>query len=163
MNFYESLGFLVFGSRLRRLSESFLADVNNVYKHHKINFDASWFPVFYILSERQTVSIKDISDELNISHSAVSQLVTSLQSKGLIKISTAKDDGRKKVLTFTSKGNQLLRQVKPIWQALQDSMEELINENKDSRKVLQAIAGVEKGLLTASLFNRIENKLKIGS
>jgi len=161
MNFYESLGFLVFGSRLRRLSESFLADVNSVYKHHKIKFDASWFPVFYILSEKQAVSIKDISDELNISHSAVSQLVTNLQSKGLIKISTAKDDGRKKVLTFTSKGNQLLQQVKPIWQALQDSMEELINENKDSKKVLQAIAGVEKGLQSASLFDRIEDKLKV--
>ena len=98
MSFYESLGYLVFGSRLRRLSEAFLSDVNKIYHTHKLKFDASWFPVFYILSRKQAVSIRDISNELNISHSAVSQLVSSLQQKGLVRTTTHTGDARKKVL-----------------------------------------------------------------
>jgi hypothetical protein len=47
MNFYENLVYLVFGSRLRRLSETFLADVNKIYQAQDITFDASWFPIYY--------------------------------------------------------------------------------------------------------------------
>lgn len=163
MSFYESLGFLVFGTRLRRLSESFLADVNEVYKQHKIKFDAAWFPVFYILSEKQAVSIKDISDELGISHSAVSQLITSLQTKGLVKLAASKEDGRKKVVTFSAKGNLLLKQVQPVWKTLQTAMKELVNDNKESRTILKAIAGVERSMEKKSLYERVEKKLKVNS
>jgi len=66
MNFYQQLGFLVFGSRLKRLSDTFINDINKVYKSYNIQFDASWFPVFYILSQKEEVSIKEISDDLNV-------------------------------------------------------------------------------------------------
>ena len=51
MNFYQDLGFLVFGNRLKRLANIFIQDINRIYKNHKIQFDASWFPVFYIKPE----------------------------------------------------------------------------------------------------------------
>src|SRR3954466_7040072 len=113
MNFYQSLGFLVFGSRLKRLSDAFLNDVSQVYKFHNISFDASWFPVFYILSQKTEVSIKEISGELNVSHSAISQLVSNLQQKGLIKSVISTKDARHKAVTFTSKGERLLQKIKP--------------------------------------------------
>jgi DNA-binding MarR family transcriptional regulator len=159
MHFYESLGFLVFGSRLRRLSEAFLADVNKVYQQHKIKFDAAWFPVFYILSRQEEVSIKHIADQLAISHSAVSQLITSLQARGLIKTTTSKEDGRKKCIAFTPKGRQLLQQVKPVWEALQVAMEELSASSASSKMVLQALHGIEQSMQQESLFNRIEKRL----
>src|SRR6476660_4791330 len=128
MSFYQSLGFLVFGSRLKRLSDAFLNDVNQIYRSHNISFDASWFPVFYILSQKTEVSIKEISDELNVSHSAISQLIDNLQEKGLIKSVVSKQDARHRVITFTSKGVKLLQKIKPVWDALQQAMEELVNE-----------------------------------
>ncbi|OQP60304.1 MarR family winged helix-turn-helix transcriptional regulator [Niastella populi] len=159
MSFYESLGFLVFGSRLRRLSEAFLADVNKIYASHELSFDAAWFPVFYILSRQETVSIKDISGELGISHSAVSQLLSSLQQKGLTKTSTASDDARKKVVAFTAKGKKLQQQVQPVWDALQQAMEELVQEGKHSRNILTAIGEIEQGLQNESVFNRVQHVL----
>ncbi len=41
MNFYQNLGYLVLGSRLRRLSEAFLSEINRVYQNEGIDFDAS--------------------------------------------------------------------------------------------------------------------------
>ncbi|MBO9632997.1 MAG: MarR family transcriptional regulator [Chitinophagaceae bacterium] len=159
MNFYESLGFLVLGSRLRRLSESFLADVNKVYDEHQLKFDASWFPVFYILSKQKQVSIRYIADELAVSHSAVSQLVSSLQEKGLVKTTASAEDGRKKVVSFTSKGQKLQQQIEPVWNALTKAMEELAKEGTHSRHFLKAIAEMETGLQSASLFERVESHL----
>src|SRR5258706_7626599 len=119
MNFYQQLGFLVFGSRLKRMGDNFIGDVNRIYKNHKIPFDASWFPVFYILSQKKEISIKAISDELNVSHSAISQLVSSLQQKGLIKSVISKKDARHRAITFTAKGEKLLEKIKPVWNALE--------------------------------------------
>ena len=159
MNFYRELGFLVFGSRLRRLSEAFLSDVNSIYKAHKIPFDAAWFPVFYILSVEGEISIRKISDELSISHSAASQMVSSLQEKGLIKSTVSKKDARHKVVAFTPKGQKLLQKIQPVWKGLQMAMEELTGGEAESKLVLIALAQIEDKLQEKTLFERIETYL----
>lgn len=156
MQFYETLGFLVFGSRLRRLSEAFLGDVNRIYDTHKLKFDAAWFPVFYILSRKGTVSLRDIADELAVSHSSVSQLISALQQKGLVKTTTAADDARRKVVAFTPKGKKLQQQIAPVWQALSKAMEELVEEGRHSKVLLRAIGEVETGMARQSLYDRVE-------
>jgi DNA-binding MarR family transcriptional regulator len=160
MNFYQQLGFLVFGSRLKRLGDNFLNDVNKIYKQYDIPFDASWFPVFYILSQKGEASIKEISDELNISHSAISQLISSLQQKGLIKSVVSKKDARHRAITFTAKGQKLLGKIQPVWNALQEAMETLANENAQSRKILDALTALEKNLQKETVFERVEKMLK---
>ena len=160
MSFYQQLGLLVFGSRLKRLGESFISDVNKIYKSQNIQFDASWFPVFYILSQKEEVSIKEIADDLNVSHSAISQLITNLQQKGLIKSVVSKIDARHKAITFTTKGEKLLTKIQPVWNALQQSMEQLVNENIQSKKILEALSAMEKSLQKESVFERVENLLK---
>jgi len=159
MNFYQQLGFLVFGSRLRRLSESFLSDINAIYKSHKIPFDASWFPVFYILSKEEEVSIKQIAEQLSTTHSAASQMVSSLQEKGLIKSSVSKKDARHKVVTFTAKGQKLLLKIQPVWQALQEAMMEIGGGEVESEKLLASLTKVEERMQDKSLFERIEGLL----
>jgi DNA-binding MarR family transcriptional regulator len=160
MNFYQQLGFLVFGSRLKRLGDTFIGDVNRIYKNHKIPFDASWFPVFYILSQKKEISIKEISDELNVSHSAISQLVGSLQQKGLIKCVVSKKDARQRAITFTARGEKLLQQIKPVWNALEKAMEQLTQENTQSKKILDALTALEKNIRDETVFERVEKILK---
>ena len=159
MNFYQQLGFLVFGSRLKRLGDTFINDVNRIYKKHNIEFDASWFPVFYILSKKKEISIKEISDELNVSHSAISQLIASLQQKGLIKSVTSKKDARHKAITFTAKGEKLLQKIKPVWRALEKAMEDLAAEKNQSKKILNALMSMEESIQKKNLFQRIEENL----
>ena len=160
MNFYQQLGFLVFGSRLKRLGDTFIGDVNRIYKKHRIQFDASWFPVFYILSQKKEVSIKEISDELNVSHSAISQLVGSLQQKGLIRSVVSKADARHRSITFTAKGEKLLQQIQPVWNALERAMEKLTNESAQSSKILPALTALEKNIQQKTVFERVEKILK---
>ncbi|HEY8388970.1 MAG TPA: MarR family transcriptional regulator [Parasegetibacter sp.] len=160
MSFYTNLGFLAFGSRLRRISETFIADVNSVYKEAGLEFDASWFPIFYILSEKERLSIREISEIAGVSHSAVSQLVTALQYKELIAISPSEEDGRKKEITLTKKGKNLLSQIKPVWNSIEKAMIQLSEEEKHCNKLLEQLGGLETALQKQPLKQRIEQILK---
>ena len=160
MKLYQSVGYLMFGTRLKRLSETFLNDVNKLYKKQKIQFDASWFPIFYLLSQESEISIKQIAENLYISHSAASQMVSHLQEKGFITSVVSKKDGRLKVVTLTTKGTHLLQKIEPLWAVLQNTMEELVQEYKHSQKILQALTEIENALNHKTLLNRLDEKLK---
>ena len=159
MAFYPSLGYLVFGSRLRRLSEYFLMEVNKVYEQQGIAFDASWFPVFYLLSQHQPVSLIEIADQLEISHSAVSQMITNLKKKGLVKSTPCKEDGRRQQVVFSKKGEEMLQQIQPIWTAITAAMDELVSAHKQSQQVLAAIAQIEQSVQMKPLSERIKEQL----
>jgi len=157
--FYQSLGFLVFGSRLRRLSEYFLMEVNKVYEQEGIPFDASWFPVFYVLSKQQPMPLIDIADTLEVLHSAVSQLVTSLRKKGLVTTAPCPEDGRRQLVALTRKGEELLQQVQPIWVAITAAMTQVVEGHKQSRQLLEGIAQVEQAVQSIPLAERITAEL----
>jgi DNA-binding MarR family transcriptional regulator len=160
MSFYSSLGFLVFGSRLRRLSEYFLSEVNKVYEQAGIPFEASWFPVFYILGKEQPMPLIDIAAQLEVSHSAISQLVTGLKKKGLVKTAPCPDDGRRQLVMLSKKGEEMLQQIQPIWEAITQAMTELAEENKMSKQVLEAVSAVENSVEAEALSVRILKALK---
>lgn len=160
MSFYASLGYLVFGSRLRRLSEYFLMEVNKVYEQSGIAFDASWFPVFYILSRQQNIPLIDIAEQLEVSHSAVSQLITGLKKKGLVKTAPCPDDGRRQLVMLSKKGEELLQQVQPVWVAITEAMNELTEEHKQSRLLLEAVSQVESAVQETPLSMRILASMK---
>lgn len=158
MDFYQELGYLVLGSRLRRLSEQFLSAVNAVYEQQGIPFDASWFPVFYLLEQRPGLSIRQLSNTLHISHSAASQLTSQLQQKGLVVLQVSTQDGRRRQLHFTPAGQALLARVKPIWQAIAPALREACDQDK-SQYLLQALTQLEASLQQQPLLNRINHKL----
>lgn len=157
MSFYSSLGYLVFGSRLRRLSEYFLMEVNKVYEQSGIAFDASWFPVFYILSKQQNIPLTDIAEQLEVSHSAVSQLITGLKKKGLVKTGPCADDGRRQLVMLSKKGEELLQQVQPVWNAITLAMTDL---TASQQQLLDAITKVEKAVQQEPLSTRIISSMK---
>ena len=160
MNFYEELGYLVLGSRMRRLSEAFLSEINKTYQAAGINFDASWFPVFYLLSQNESLSIKELSDTTGVSHPAASQLVANLKNKKLLKTTTSSADGRLQLVQLTKTGRVLLEQIKPVWEAVKLTMEELVHSDPESEHLLLAITAVEKSFRAASLSEKIGEKLK---
>jgi DNA-binding MarR family transcriptional regulator len=161
MNLYQQLGYLVLGSRLRRISETFLAEVTQAYQQEGIGFEASWFPVFYLLSERSELSIRELSDRLEISHPAASQLVSGLKNKGLVASSPSKIDGRMQLITLTVKGRSVLGRVKPVWSAIISAMEELAGEHPGCDTLLPAIGAFESALQSSPLSARISSKLNV--
>jgi DNA-binding MarR family transcriptional regulator len=157
MNFYQELGPLVLGTRLKRLSDYFLAEVNKVYFDFDIPFEASWFGVFYQLDAYQKLSIFEIAENLELSHSAISQVIKTLETKNLITCTASADDARKKIITLSAKGLTLLQKIKPVWKALNLAMENVLEENP----VLKNLILVEKNFEEIALNQRIKNYLNV--
>ena len=152
MNFYQNLGSLVLGTRLKRQSDYFLTEVNKVYTDQGIAFEASWFGVFYLLSENGTLSIYEIAEKLEVSHSAISQLIKTLDEKELVIVNPSMDDARKKVINLSKNGLQLLEEIKPIWYALSSAMDEILEHNE----LLNSLLILEKQFSKTPLNQRIK-------
>jgi DNA-binding MarR family transcriptional regulator len=161
MNLYQSLGCLVLGSRLRRVSENFLSEINRAYQNEGINFDAGWFPVFYLLSKNDSLSIKELSEHTEVSHPAASQLITNLKNRKLVTSAACADDGRRQLVQLTKSGRELLNAILPIWDAILLAMGELIKEEPECGELLPAITALENAFKSTNLADRISSKLTV--
>ncbi|UAY54375.1 MarR family winged helix-turn-helix transcriptional regulator [Arachidicoccus terrestris] len=141
---YHDLGFLILGSRLRRMSEYFLAEVNKVYQELDLPFEAGWFPLFFILAREQQVSIRQAADELMTSHSAISQLVAKLKERELITSFESSEDRRVQLIGLSEKGIQLKNRLQPVWESISNSMEEMETTYPDVAHFLPAVARLEQ-------------------
>lgn len=126
MNLYEDAGLLILGTRMKRLSERFLSEVSRVYKEQKIHFEPAWFPIVFLLDKHGPLSLTEISNALDVSHSAISQMISQLQTKKIVENVPTETDGRVKRIYFTPKGLKLVSQVRPVWQALNTSLSQLL-------------------------------------
>jgi DNA-binding MarR family transcriptional regulator len=161
MNLYQSLGYLVLGSRLRRLSEGFLAEINRAYQNEGIDFDASWFPVFYLLSKNNSLSIKELSEQTEVSHPAASQLITNLKNKKLVTSAACADDGRRQLVQLTDSGRGLLAQILPVWDAILLAMDDVLANDHACKELLPSISALENAFRSANLADRISDKLSV--
>lgn len=157
MNFYQELGPLVLGTRLKRLSDYFLSEINKVYSDRGIPFEASWFGVFYLLDKHESLSIFEISEKLEVSHSAISQLVKTLVKLKHVKLTNSKMDGRRKDITLTEQGVALLIQIKPVWIALDKAMQKRLTNNE----LLNNLLALENEFLKHDLNHSIKSELDV--
>lgn len=161
MSFYKEAGELIFGTRLKRISDRFLLDVSQVYKKLEIPFEVSWFPLFYLLHHKNGLSVTEIARELHITHSAVSQLVTNLEKKNLVMFIDDKNDRRKRIIGFTEKGHKMMHELKPVWKSMKESMRFLLNKKENSARLLKALDEIEETLEKQSLCERVLKNIKI--
>ncbi|MBI9109170.1 MAG: MarR family transcriptional regulator [Spirochaetales bacterium] len=156
MNLYREAGELLLGSRLKRLSERYLSEISRVYRTLDIEFDPSWFPVFFLIERDGTVKISQLAEELQISQSGATQLIKGLERKGLLEEFQAEGrDRRTKNVRFTSEGRRLLNDVRPVWNALACSMRSLLEEGSNSRIFLPAMAELEDEFDETPLGDRV--------
>jgi len=160
MGFYEDTGILILGTRLKRLSERFLSEVGKIYENLNIEFEPAWFPMVFLLYKKGPLSITAISDELKVSQPAASQLVSSLYKKGLLLLIPEKFDKRKKIVHFTEKGEETIKELLPIWEILENSMFEIICNEKEDIHIVDSFNQLESKLNRFSFSDSVINKLK---
>ena len=157
-NYYEKLGQLVLGSRLRKLSERLMLEMGNIYKSRNIDFEPGWFHIMYLLSENEKMSITQISDMLQVSHPSVIQVVGVLDKRDIVKISLDSSDKRKRMVELSDHGNRLLLQIQPVWDEINEMMIAFLSEGEFSPGLLKAIAEIENNMDTKSLVERMARR-----
>ena len=158
MNTLNQLAELALGSRLKRLSDVFLKNVSDLYKQFGLDFEAKWFPVYYLLANQGSSSITQIAQALGISHPAVVKIAGELEQHGLLTSSKAESDHRKRLLTLSQKGVQLLPRLQPLWGAISQVTQDLLS--RQQHNLLFAVEEMETLLQQKDHFTRVSEHFK---
>lgn len=155
-NYYQTLGALVLGSRLRKLSDRLLAEVGNIYKQRNLDFEPGWFHIMYLLNEFDRLSVTEISEILQISHPSVIQSIGVMEAKGIIELSKDKKDKRKRIIELSETGKKLLVEIQPVWARINVMMNDFLAEGEHSKNLLKAVSEIETQLDRKNLSDRLK-------
>lgn len=158
MNTIKQLGYIAIGTRLRMLTDKFISDADRIYKATGVDFEPRWFTVFYLINQKKSITVTELAEQLGYTQPAVTQIANSLVKKKLISAVKEKKDSRKKILTITAKGEELLLELIPIWQDIENSVKELFNDTGND--VLFVISKLESELEKNDIFSRVMEKTK---
>ena len=153
MDLINHLGELALGSRLKRLSDRIMRDGSRIYQANDIEFEPKWFPVFYLLSEAAPLGVTELSQQLGVTHAAVSQTVRELLQKKLITGIKDRNDGRRRLLSLSKKGLELLPRIKDLWNDIAIAFHRMINEHQYN--ILDSLQEVEQSFMESSLDERV--------
>ncbi len=151
---------LILGTRMKRISERFLSDVSVIYRESGIDFEPSWFGVFFLLDRYKTLTVSEIASNLDITQSGASQIISILEKKHLVELHLDNSDKRKKSIIFTQDGFELLKKLKPIWKLMRSNMKAMMNEGESSKYLLDALSELEESFKNRSLAERVLDTLK---
>lgn len=158
MNFYDNVGKIALGSRVRRLGELFAEQSPQVYALYNIEMQPKWFPVYYALSSGETKSITQIATEIGHSHPSVSTIVKEMKKAGYVETASSKD-ARTNYVKLSAAGIAINDKIKTQYVDLNEAIDKTLAETQHN--LWKAVAEWEFLLEEKSLFKRVENEKKL--
>lgn len=155
-DFPSRSGGAAIGARLRRLSDRIDREADGLYSAFGIDFEQRWFGVMNQLALNKAMSVSDLATALGVTHVAVSQTRAALIARKLISTADDPGDARRRVLTLSAQGRKLVKELSPLWEALNDAAREL---DREAGGVADALARLEAALDKRSLAARVRVKL----
>jgi N-acetylglutamate synthase-like GNAT family acetyltransferase/DNA-binding MarR family transcriptional regulator len=157
MDFFDKVGKVALGSRLRLMTASVTDDAAKIYKLYGLDFMPKWYPVFYLLTEEKEITITEIANEIGHSQPSVSKIIREMIAAGLVHENLKTDDKRKNSVALTEKGLFISKELKLQSVDVQAAVESLIAES--NHNLWAALEEWEFLLEQKSLLKRvIENK-----
>lgn len=151
MNVIDASGILAIATRLQRLSDQLRRDGALIYKDNGISFEPKWFPVMYALHQKPMLSVVEIAAEIGYTHPSTISLLKDLEKQKLIRSKKDKSDERKRLLQLTARGNELIEQMRPVWQQMINTLNEMLNTPNN---IMAAVNEVETQMQKESFFER---------
>lgn len=103
------------GTLLRHLSETLDDAVQDAYRDAGLDYRPRYTPVVRAL-RKGPGSIRAISRQAGITHSAVSQTVSQMLKDDLVTVEPG-DDGRERIVTLSPKARAMAQRLEEIWAA----------------------------------------------
>ncbi len=132
MDALQGFGELGLGSRLKRTSDYLMKETQLAYDHFGIDFDPYLFPVFKLVSQKEGITNTEIYNAVGLTQPAITQSLNKLSKKELITSTSDQMDRRKKIIVLSKKGEQLLKQLIPIWEVIDSVIKEFTTQTSTS-------------------------------
>ncbi|WP_413665941.1 MarR family winged helix-turn-helix transcriptional regulator [Mucilaginibacter sp. Mucisp86] len=151
MNVIDESGILAISTRLQRLAEQLRKEGVLIYKANNIEFEPKWFPVIYTLHFKPLLSVVEIAAEIGYTHPSTISLLKELEKQKLIRSKKDKADERKRLIMLTTKGQELIVRMKPVWEIMKAAAAEITDTQNN---LMKAIIEAEEKLKQQSFLDR---------
>ncbi len=153
---FEAFAELGLGSRLKRLSEFVMKEIQLVYQTCGIDFDPYLFPIFKVIIDQKTCTTTDIQEKLQYTQPAITQALKKLMDKKLVGYKVDKLDKRKKIFQLTAQGNEIHQKMIPLWTVIHEQVAYITT--MDSSTLTAHVSHFENKLREKPLSQRILEK-----
>jgi len=158
MEFFDKVGKVALGSRLRLMTAIITDDAAKIYESYGMNFMPKWFPVFYTLMEDREITITEIASEIGHSQPSVSKIVQEMITAGLVEESLKSSDKRRNLVGLTTQGWEFSKELKLQLNDVEAAVDGLITES--THNLWAALEEWEFLLDQKSLFKRVNEEKK---
>jgi len=142
---------------LRLLQESMDADIARVYADaHVRDVKPSWVLELLRLHAQGPMTITELAESVQRTHSALSQKVAAMRAAGLVR-TTAGPDHRTRTVTLTARARALAGRLAVEWRATEAAVAEI--EDEIPYPLSQVVRDIEAALERRSFHDRIAGKL----
>lgn len=159
MEFFDQIGKVALGSRLRMLTEKITEDSAQIYRLYDLDMQPKWFPVFYVLSKGEEKTITAIAKEIGHSHPSVSKIISEMSKAGYVIEKRDESDGRRNVVSLSETGNELTTKIEDLYIDVASGVDDVASQA--SHDLWKAIGEWEFLLEQKTLLRRVQEQKKI--
>jgi DNA-binding MarR family transcriptional regulator len=142
---------------LRLLQAAMDADIARIYVEAQIDgLKPSFVMELIRLHARGPMTITELAESVQLTHSAISQKVAAMRTAGLVR-TTAGTDARSKKVTLTAKTRRIVGRLAAEWRATEAAIAEI--ESEIPYPLSRVVTDVEQALQRKSFHDRIAEKL----
>lgn len=149
----RELGPLALSARLRRLSERLHRDTSRLYRESDLDMEARWFPIIHILADGRSASVTEIATRVGMTHPAVHQIVNAMALANLLRSETDGQDQRRRLLTLTDKGREVVHGLQPLWDRIRAQTDLLLADSGSD--LMGALEAMERQLDERNFYQRV--------
>lgn len=158
MKFFDDIGKMAIGTRVRFLGEKIGADAAEIYRTYGTNLHPKWFPVFYILSKRGEDTGTSIAEQIGHSHASVSKIIAEMARAGMVKEKSDARDRRRTIVVLSKTGAEIARKIEDQYLDMTIAIDEI--SAQATHNLWEALAEWEYLLDQKSLYERVLDKKK---
>jgi DNA-binding MarR family transcriptional regulator len=143
--------------RLRLLQAAMDADIARIYAEAQIDgLKPSFVMELIRLHARGPMTITELAESVQRTHSAISQKVAAMRAAGLVR-TTAGPDARSKKVVLTAKARRIIDRLQAEWRATEAAVAEI--EAEIPYPLSRVVTDIEEALQRKSFRDRIAEKL----
>ncbi|MDO3435453.1 MarR family transcriptional regulator [Rhizobium sp. CBN3] len=149
----RTLGFLCLGSRLRRIGERLQADTQQIIDEAGLGIQAGQYPFLAAIDRAGPLTIGELAQSVGIKQPGATRTIGQLLELGFVDMQPAPDDQRRRLVSLTDKGQELVDYSKTtIWPRVAAAVADLCGDLDGP--ILAQLAAIEDGLAAAPLDRR---------
>lgn len=147
------------GTQLRHLIELLDGAVTRSYEQIGLNYRPRYTPIMRILINQQSCTIGDIAALAKLTQPAATQTIALMLKDGIVRADSGEKDGRKKVISLTEHGLEMIPALQQCWNATAQAAQSIEDELPHS--LTHTLELAIKALENKSFDLRIEEARKV--